>query len=231
MGDQLFEEWQIYEKLVIHDYMDHRAFFNRLQQEILARFDRPVAILDLGCGDLTPILPMLERVTVQRYVGIDESDVALSLAEKRLQKLSVPCRLVKGDLLHAMTDIGERFDVVLASFSLHHLVDPANKQRALEGGGRLLTRDGFFAVVDVFCAESEPRDGYLERWIAHAMERYEELQDAEMKILSDHVRSRDYPVSLSMFEKLGKQAGLEQFELLMTDQARLNCLVTFAAQV
>lgn len=231
MSDQLFEEWQIYEKLLIHDYMDHRAFFNRLQSEILARFKRPVAILDLGCGDLSPILPMLENIPVQRYVGIDESEVALALAARRLEQLSVPRRLVKGDLLEAMTDIGESFDVVLASFSLHHLSDPAYKQRALEAGHQLLTSDGLFAVVDVFCAESEPRDGYLERWIDHAMERYEELHDAEMKILSDHVRSRDFPVSLSMFEKLGKQAGLERFELLMTDRARLNCLVTFAAQV
>jgi len=40
MGDRLFEEWQVYEKLVTHDYMDHSAFFNRLQAEIVARFDQ-----------------------------------------------------------------------------------------------------------------------------------------------------------------------------------------------
>ncbi|MGA9575632.1 MAG: class I SAM-dependent methyltransferase, partial [Lysobacterales bacterium] len=121
MGDQLFEEWQIYEKLVVNDYMDHRAFFNRLQAEILARFKRPVAILDLGCGDLTPILPMLAKVPVERYVGIDESDVALALAAKRLEKLHVPGHLIHGDMLLTMAEIGETFDLVLASFSLHHL--------------------------------------------------------------------------------------------------------------
>lgn len=229
MSDQLFEEWQIYEKLLVHDYMDHRAFFNRLQAEILARFEHPVAILDLGCGDLAPILPILENVPVQRYVGIDESDVALALAGRRLERLSVPCRLVKGDLLEALPDIGESFDIVLASFSLHHLADPAYKQRALEAGNRLLTGDGLFAVVDVFCADSEPRNGYLERWIDHAETRYRELHAAEKKILFDHVRSRDFPVSISAFEALGKQAGLEHFEVLMRDQADLNCLVTFAA--
>jgi len=229
VSDQLFEEWQIYEKLLIHDYMDHRAFFNRLQVEILARFKRPVAILDLGCGDLRPILAVLETVPVQRYVGIDESEVALALAARRLEQLSVPRRLVKGDLLEAMAEIGEFFDVVLASFSLHHLADPAYKQRALEAGRQLLTSDGLFAVVDVFCAESEPRNGYLERWIAHAQERYEELHTAELKILFDHVRSRDFPVSLSTFEALGKRAGLGRFEVLMKDHAELNCLVTLTA--
>lgn len=229
MSDQLFEEWQIYEKLLIHDYMDHRAFFKRLQAEVLARFGRPVSILDLGCGDLTPILPMLENLPVQRYVGIDASGVALALAARRLEKLSVPGRLLEGDLLAAMPENGDSFDVVLASFSLHHLADPKDKQRVLEAGRQRLSRDGLFALVDVFCADSEPRDRYVERWIDHAEARYLALHEAELKILFDHVRARDFPVSLKAFETLGKQAGLEKFEVLMKDHANLNCLVTLSA--
>lgn len=228
MGDPLFEEWQVYEKLLINDYMDHRAFFNRLQTAILSRFERPVTILDLGCGDLTPILPLLRNLPVQRYVGVDESDAALALAAQRLGELRVPGRLIKADLLAAMTNIGEHFDVVLASFSLHHLADPLDKQRTLEAGRRLLTADGFFALVDVFSAETEPRDGYLERWIRHAETRYTALQAEEKQILFEHVRARDFPVSLSTFEALGKQAGLRQFDVLLQDHARLNCLVIFS---
>ena len=55
MADQLFQEWQVYQKLVTHDYMHHAALFGRLAQEISSRFERPVSILDLGCGDLTPV--------------------------------------------------------------------------------------------------------------------------------------------------------------------------------
>lgn len=228
VGDQLFEEWQVYEKLVIHDYMDHRAFFNRLQAEILARFKRPVSILDLGCGDLTPILPMLANVPLQRYVGIDESDVALALASRRLGEISVPGHLLNGDLLTVMTEINESFDIILASYSLHHLAEPMVKLRTLKAVRQLLTPDGFFALIDVFSAESEPRERYLERWIKHADTRYIALQDDEKKILFEHVHSRDYPVSQSVFEALGKQAGLGQFEVLLEDRERLNCLVTFA---
>ena len=100
MGDQLFEEWQVYEKLVTHDYMDHHAFFNRLQTEIVERFERPVAILDLGCGDLTPILPILATVPLRQYVGIDESDAALALASRRLQALRAPGRLIRVTCWH-----------------------------------------------------------------------------------------------------------------------------------
>ena len=41
---------------MIHDYMDRRAFFKWLQTEIVEHFEHPVTILDLGCGDLSPIL-------------------------------------------------------------------------------------------------------------------------------------------------------------------------------
>ena len=228
MGDQLFEEWQVYEKLVTHDYMDHRAFFNRLQAEILKRFEHPVAILDLGCGDLTPILPMLANVPLRQYVGIDESDAAHTLASRRLQALHAPSRLIKGDLLASLAELEGSFDIILASFSLHHLADPADKRRTLEAARQHLSPEGFFALIDVFSAEAEPRDVYLERWINHAENRYIELQTDEKALLFDHVRARDFPVSQATFQALGRQAGLEGFAVLLEDRARLNALVTFS---
>jgi SAM-dependent methyltransferase len=229
VGDLLFEEWQVYKKLLIHDYMDHRAFFARLQAEVLERYPRPVAILDLGCGDLTPILPLLAAVPVRRYVGIDESAVALAIAKNRLDDLDVAGRLIHGDLRTALDGIAESFDLVLASFSLHHLADPADKLLTLQHAGRLLTADGFFALIDVFSAEAEPRDRYLERWIANADRRYRELRPGEKALLFDHVRARDFPLSLDSWRALGQQAGLSRIDVLLEDRDRLNRLVTFAS--
>jgi len=228
MGDRLFEEWQVYEKLVTHDYMDHSAFFNRLQAEIVARFERPVAILDLGCGDLSPILPMLANLSLSKYVGIDESDAALALAERRLGAFPVPGRLIKGDLLATLGKLKGPFDIILASFSLHHLADPGDKRRTLDAARQLLAADGLVALIDVFSAEAESRDQYLERWIEHASNRYVELQAAEKELLFKHVRARDFPVSQVEFQGLGRQAGLKGFEVLLEDSARLNALVTFS---
>ena len=227
VGDQLFEEWRVYEKLLIHDYMDHRAFFARLQAELTSRFARPVAILDLGCGDLAPILPLLEAVPVSRYAGVDESASALALAAQRLARLELSGRLIQDDLLAALDAIPESFDLVLASFSLHHLADPADKLRALQGAARLLNANGIFALIDVFSAEGEPRQRYLERWIANADRRYLDLQPAERALLFDHVRARDFPLSLEAWRRLGEQAGLPRVEVLLEDGDGLNRLVTF----
>ena len=229
MGDQLFQEWKVYEKLLIHDYMDHRAFFDRLQAELEKRFQYPLAILDLGCGDLTPILPMLSALPVSRYVGIDDSDVALAIAGRRLDERGIKGELIQGDLLDCLEEIAEPFDMVLASFALHHLADPADKQKVLEGAKRLLCDDGLFAMIDVFCADGEPRQDYLERWIANAERRYLELLPAEKTLLFDHVRARDFPLSIEAWQALGSRAGLTHFEVLLKDQDQLNRLVTFSA--
>ena len=228
LGDQLFQEWQVYEKLLIHDYMDHKAFFARLQAEVTRRFQGPVSILDLGCGDLTPILPMLGAVPVSRYVGIDESEVALSIAKSRLGNLGLPAELIHGDLRESLDAISGPFDLVLASFALHHLPDPADKLQTLIRAARSLRENGIFAMVDVFCFKTEPRERYLERWIANAEARYLELQPEEKTLLFDHVRARDFPLSLEEWREVGEQAGLPHFQVLLEDREGLSRLVTFS---
>jgi SAM-dependent methyltransferase len=230
VSDRLFEEWRAYEKLLIHDYMDHRAFFARLQAEILGRFGRPIALLDLGCGDLTPILPLLDAVPVRRYVGVDESRAALGIAQERLDALDLPGQLILGDLLTAFDGITGSFDLVLASFSLHHLADPADKLLALRRAARLLTGDGFFALIDVFSAATESREDYLERWLANAERRYRALEPAEQALLFEHARARDFPLSLDAWRAIGAQAGLPEVAPLLEDGDGLNRLVTFSGR-
>jgi SAM-dependent methyltransferase len=228
MADPLFEEWRVYEKLLIHDYMDHRAFFARLQQEIARRFERPVALLDLGCGDLTPILSLLAGARVRRYVGIDESDVALAIAANRLRAFDLSSQLLHGDLLVSLAELDERFDVIVASFALHHLAEAAAKQATFAACRQLLDPAGFLAVIDVFSDAAETRDQYLDRWIGHADHRYVALQPEEKQLLFEHVRARDYPMSLALCRSLGRAAGLARFEVLHEDAAGLNRLITLA---
>ncbi|MDZ4728478.1 MAG: class I SAM-dependent methyltransferase [Xanthomonadales bacterium] len=226
MGEIIFEEWRVYEKLLIHDYMDHRAFFGRLQRQISSQYQRPIRILDLGCGDLTPILPLLQAVPLSRYVGIDESNGALTIANQRLNELGIPGELIHGDILSTLETLQENFDLVVASFSLHHLSDPTDKLRTLRAITQHLASDGMFALIDVFCTEQEPRSDYVERWIAYADRHYAALQPEEKKLLFDHVRARDYPISENHWHSLAEQAGLGHFEVKLRDQLQLNGLVT-----
>ena len=228
MADALFQEWQVYEKLLIHDYMDHKAFFGRLANEIVARFDRPVRILDLGCGDLTPVLPLLSAVPVACYAGIDESDVALAIARRRLEGASIPAELLAGDMREVLQTLTGEFDVIIASFSMHHISEPEEKQAVFAACAPLLSSKGLLAVIDVFSDPAETRDAYVERWISHADERYAALAPREKALLFDHVRARDFPVSVDHCRRLGKAAGLNGFDVLLEDAPHLNRLVVLS---
>jgi len=228
VGEKIFEEWRVYEKLLTHDYMDHQSFFSELQKRVHQQYPGPISILDLGCGDIAPILPLLQSVKLKRYVGVDESAGALAIAQQRLTELELPGVLVEGDILSSLESLQESFDLVVASFSLHHFSDPQDKLRILQAIKRHLSDDGMFALIDVFCHEQERREEYLERWITHADRRYEALETEEKQLLFDHVRDRDNPVSEHRWQLLGKQAGLDRFEVVLRDQFGLNGLVTFS---
>lgn len=227
MTNSLFEEWRAYEKLVEHDYMGHAQFFQRLEEEVNRRFRRPVAILDLGCGDASPVRDILDRLHVQRYCGVDDSVAALARAERNLKPLEIPYRLYSGDLLDTLQTLPERYDVIIASYSFHHIASRPTKEQVLRDCRRVLSPDGLLAVIDVFLREGESRDAYLRRWERNARTAFTELDEGEMATLIDHVWTCDFPEPLSAYEEAGARAGYERIVSLAEDH--LNRLVALDA--
>ena len=225
MSDPLFDEWRAYQKLLEHDYMHHVAFFNRLKHELQKRFSGPIAILDLGCGDTSPIGPMLEELEVSLYCGVDQSETALSKAEAKLAPLDIPSRLYPGDLVDTLRSLAGRFDVIVASFSLHHLETAEAKEQVLKECHHILSPEGLIAIVDVFHAKDETREEYLHRWIDFAKKNYQALDPVEMSTLVDHVQSSDFPEALTTYQSIGQAAGYGKFEVVMQDREKLNHLV------
>ena len=60
--------WQVYRKIVDHNYMYHREIFSEILK-ILEEGKRDTAtILDLGCGDAGTVRPILEKIPFANYV-------------------------------------------------------------------------------------------------------------------------------------------------------------------
>ncbi|MEE8495810.1 MAG: class I SAM-dependent methyltransferase [Xanthomonadales bacterium] len=226
MTDSLFDEWRAYQKLLEHDYMYHVAFFNHLKHEIQLCFNGPVTILDLGCGDVSPIQPILEDLDIRLYCGIDQSETAISKAESCLASLDVPSRVYQGDLLDTLQTLTGQYDVIVASFSLHHLQTAEAKQKVLEECRRVLNPAGLVAIIDVFHAEGETRTQYLRRWVNFAKSSYKTLDHVEMASLVEHAQSNDFPETLSTYQFIARAAGYDKFEVLMQDKEKFNHLVT-----
>jgi len=61
--------------------------------------DKKINIIDIGCGDGTPVIPILDELKIQgvdfRYVPLDISEDMLDLAERNIGKLYPKCEIKK----------------------------------------------------------------------------------------------------------------------------------------
>jgi ubiquinone/menaquinone biosynthesis C-methylase UbiE len=225
-GD-IFSEWVSYEKIVANDYMHHREFIALLAEHAGRELEQPLAIVDLGCGDARPVLPLLREFETGRYVGVDNSPAAIDRARRALAGLAIPFEIACGSMPGALADLDGPFDLAIASYSLHHL-DRQQKQHALRECRRLLRPGGLLGVVDVFLEEGETREDYICRWQRNARRKFTALTGDEIESLLDHVESCDLPETVADYRRLAEAAGFPTTTPLRQDAERLNRLVVIS---
>jgi ubiquinone/menaquinone biosynthesis C-methylase UbiE len=223
---ELFEKWSAYRKLLTHDYMAHTHFFQALESELNDRFRAGISILDLGCGDASPARSLLHRLDVRLYHGVDEAESVLGKADDNLASMGVPYALYPGDLSALPGGLAGNYDVILASYALHHLTPTTRKQAALHDFRELLSPAGVMAIIDVFSEDGESRESYLDRWEKNARTHFTELSPGELELIIDHVRRYDFPESFSTYRRIGRAAGYRKVVSKTWDKPRLNRLIT-----
>lgn len=121
-ANDFFDEWSVYDQVLDHNCMHHDEIYRDVQRLLADRYaTQPFTLLDLGCGSARHLAHALKGRSISRYFGYDLSDVAVAHARQNLALLGCPVELRQGDLLEGLRASGEKFDVVLTSFALHHL--------------------------------------------------------------------------------------------------------------
>src|SRR5919108_5239269 len=160
----LFDEWSIYDRVLDHNYMFHDEIYQDVQRIIADRYgDRPFTVLDLGCGSARHLCQALKGRSVSRYVGYDLSTAALTHAVRNLANLGCAVELNEGDLLWGLSASEEKFDLIICSFALHHLVS-ADKATFFQLAHRRLNRDGMLLLIDAMRNRDENVQVYLDRY-------------------------------------------------------------------
>src|SRR5947208_14862631 len=90
------EHWSIYQKIILQNYMYHAEFANKTATVFKKLPSKKLHILDMGCGDVIPLLPVLKQVQVASYAGYDLSSLALQLASQHLTAQNFPYTLREG---------------------------------------------------------------------------------------------------------------------------------------
>jgi hypothetical protein len=212
-------QWSSYRAIVEHDLMEHRGVAAvtavTIDTWLAARPEPAPSMVDLGCGDLALLAPLLQRLPLGRYTGLDQAAVVLPLAQAALGAVPYPTHWLKGDLLAwargqldppNATATAQRTDILHSSFAIHHLDNQA-KGSFLEAARGRINPDGLFIWVDVFREPGESRTAYLGRYIHRIQSSWHPLDAAQQEQVISHISSFDIPADREAIAAAARTAG------------------------
>lgn len=122
-------------------------------EALLDRFERPISVLDLGCGNGRFLDALIARNLAADYLGVDTSAPLLDIARRRHPK----ARFLQADATNLSPP--QNFDLAVAFGLLHHLPGHTERRRFFEHLPRLATR----AAVTFWRFADKPRFSRLMR--------------------------------------------------------------------
>lgn len=224
------DNWQIYQKILQNNYIKHREFYNVLHEFLVHRVQKPFQLLELGCGDASMTVPALLGTSIQAYYGIDISQTAIAIAQDNLAVLPCPKTLIKGDFTALVPQLlgtqQKNFDIILASFSLHHL--KLKQKYSLIGQLlQLLNWDGVLIFIDIIRQEAENRTTYIDRYLKNMHQNWTALAPQEILSIERHMTSSDFPETQKTLQQIALKQGFSWSECLYQDSLEFWQLLCF----
>ena len=207
------QQWASYRAIVEHDLMEHRSVADATAQAIegwLAEreADAPAPVMvDLGCGDLALIAPLLRSLPLGTYTGLDLAGVVLPLAQQALGEMPYATDWVEGDLLAwASEGAGTPVDILHSAFAIHHLDQP-QKAAFLAAARQRIHPNGIFVWTDVFREPGEARDAYVKRYIRRIRTGWQPLTTEQQEHVIHHLSNFDIPADRAEIQTAAEAAG------------------------
>lgn len=225
-----FNQWHVYRAIVDANWMAHREIFTAVKAWVVHRCPGPFTLLDLGCGDAGFIKGTFDATGLWAYTGVDASQAALAKARGELAGSRFQVQLLEADMLEELRKGSQRdaegFDVILASYAVHHL--PAREKQAFFrlAHGKLAPR-GSLLYADIFRRGSESREEYLEAYVGMMQREWQALTPTGLAGTVEHVTQRDFPETSQTLTELAASAGFQGLQELFRDATGFHRLVAF----
>lgn len=222
-----FNHWNIYHKVMEHNYMAHRRVYGVLRRLLVKHFSgKPFTLLDLGCGDAEFMSRALAGTRIRAYTGVDISEVALTLARKNMRRLGCRKKFIRGDFFREIRR-RPRADVVWLSLAFHHL-RLGQKAEFFKRCGKICAPGGFVIFYEPVLRAGKPRDDFLKRWWRFVARHWQALTKRELRLVKKHIVDNDFPESFSTYACLARRAGFCRAQQLFSDRAGVNKIMVFA---
>ena len=201
------DSWSIYVRILEHNYMFHREIYRNIKDYLEVYFgERTFSVLDLGCGNAQYFAGALAGLPVTGYTGYDLSAAALDEAARNLAALAVPIALKQGDLLDALQQESETFDLIFTSFAVHHLLAEQKAEFFRRAASRC-SAEGILVMIDVMRDEEQDRDTYLDAYANLMAASWTALPIEALAQIESHVRGNDQPESRLRLKQMAAAAG------------------------
>lgn len=230
-SNELFNnQWTLYQKVLNNNYMGHQEIYDVLHGFLISHFQKPFAMLELGCGDASFTTQALLDTSVMSYRGIDLSKAALEIANVNIA--SIPCSksFTEGDFSQLVPELVKKqqdsFDVILISFALHHLL-LEQKDSIIAQLFNLLTENGVFILIDIVRKSEEDRETYIKRYLDGVQKSWSLVTGEEYSMVENHISSDDFPETQQALYSIAKKHKFSRVECLYTDPLETTQLLCF----
>jgi len=175
----------------------HHAEFQGKTSAVFKQFYKgDLHILDIGCGDVATLLPVLQKAAIVSYTGYDLSASALELADEHLSKESFATTLKEGSMIELIDREEKQFDLIHSSFAIHHLLDD-EKRKLLKACFDKLQAGGRMIYIDVFRQRDISRDQYIKEYFSYIRNDWSLLTANEKQPIYEHINQYDFPSDLN----------------------------------
>lgn len=186
------------------EYVDDYESFYRAVAEPIAKTNKKIKLLNLGCGTGLELEYIFAKVPNAMVTGIDLSQQMLDLLLDKYKKKSEQIETIRESYL----DIDfkrDEYDYIVSVMSLHHFL-PEVKLRIYKKIWKALKPGGKFIEGDYIVSKDKE---------AEMLAEYkEELK--KNKVLKDDLYHLDIPFSIKTQKNLFEKVGFTDFELIFS---------------
>lgn len=209
------QNWQSYLQAVNNGLLCHLEMFTKLESLINEHFQhKPFILADIGCGDGSAIVGVLQNKPISRYIGVDAAAEVLKNAPSVLETLDCEKEFICDDMANAIIQIQQPLDIIVCSYSLHHL-SLAKKLEFIKNCQNQLQPNGYMILIDGVLAKNQDRDQWLEALENRFFAVNKEASEERIAAFKKHIHNDDHPESIATYQQIANDQDWKHFEVLI----------------
>ena len=186
------EEAAEFDELILKLIPHYEEMINALISSIPFDKDDSIKVMDLGCGTGTVTKLLKDKFEDANVTCLDLAENMIEMAKIKLNGYK-DIDYITGDFYHF--NFPEKYDVIVSSLALHHLVTDEDKKEFYAKIYKALNPSGLFLNADVILGSNNYlQELYLEKW-KEFMNQNVSMEEIEKKWIPA-AKEEDHPAKL-----------------------------------